>query len=149
MDYYKALEFVNEINNYIPGLYVVGSIRRKEQLIKDVDFITKRVLEDVIDDFSLYYGDKMTIVKEGKKYGQIKVKDEYYKEGSIKIDIWATETPTEFKFTRWLRSMDKGHVIGLCRKAELQGMRLSTKGLYDEGRLIPVKTLTELKQILL
>jgi len=149
MDYYKALEFVNEVNNYIPGLYVVGSIRRKEELIKDIDFITKRPLIDVVDDFSLYFGDKLKIEKEGSKYTKLKITDPYYKRGTIDIDIWATETETEYKFTKWLRSMDKGHVIGLCRKAELQGMKLSTHGLYEGNKSIPVKTLSELKSLLL
>ena len=149
MDYYRAIEFVNEINNYIPGLYIVGSIRRKEEIINDIDFVTKRPMIDVIDDFSIYFGDKMQIEKEGNKYSKIKVTDPYYMRGSIDIDIWATESDEEFKFTKWLRSMDKGHVIGLCRKADIQGLRLSTKGLYRGKESIPVKTLTELKQMLL
>ena len=149
MDYYRAIEFINEINNYIPGLYVVGSIRRKEEIINDIDFVTRRPMIDVIDDFSLYFGDKMQIIKEGKKYSKIKITDPYFMRGSIDIDIWATETDTEYKFTKWLRSMDKGHVIGLSRKAEMLGMKLSTKGLYKGNEEIKVKTLIELKQMLL
>jgi DNA polymerase/3'-5' exonuclease PolX len=149
MDYYKAIELVKELTDDIPGLYVVGSVRRKEDVITDLDFVTKRPMIEVVDDFMMFYGDNITIAKEGTRYSHLRIMDRYYSPKAISVDIWHTSEPEEYKFTKWLRTLDKGHVIGYMKKAHDKHMRLGTKGLFtDSGTRIRVDTLHQLKQIL-
>lgn len=149
MDYYKAIELVKEITDDIKDLYVVGSIRRKEDTITDLDFVTRRPMVDVVDDFMVFYGDNIQIAKEGTRYAHLRIFDSYFSSRPIAVDIWHTDNPEEYKFTKWLRTLDIGHVIGYMKKANDKHMRLSTKGLFTEGGLrIQVDTLQTLKQIL-
>ncbi len=92
----------------------------------------------------------MTVIKEGKKYVRMEIIDRYYiKDKPISIDIWSADDETEYKFSKWLKNLDKGHAIGLMIKAREKGLKLSTKGLYENEKLIPVKTFVELKKILI
>ena len=51
MNYNKALQIANEIKKKVRGLIITGSLTRGHDIINDIDFLTFRDLDDVVDDF--------------------------------------------------------------------------------------------------
>jgi len=142
MDYETAARIVSFINKHIKGLYVVGSIRRREDINNDIDFITTKNLDVILDNFRKIFDD-IDIKVEGDKYVDFKV-------GDIEINIWKANNKIEYNHMKILRTLDKGHTIGLRRMAKEKGMRLSEKGLYNfrTKNYTTFKTLGELKRML-
>ena len=51
MNYNKALQIANEIKKKVRGLIITGSLTRGHDIINDIDFLTFRDLDDVVNDF--------------------------------------------------------------------------------------------------
>ena len=51
MQYEKALQIAKEIMNKVKGLIITGSLKREHDIINDIDFLTFRDLDDVVNDF--------------------------------------------------------------------------------------------------
>lgn len=127
MELKKINNIVTHIRHNIAGMYISGSVKRKEPIINDIDIITKRELSRVLDDFKYFYNAKVN--KEGDSYMQIKLDDITY--GPIIIDIWKANSDSEYKFLKWMRNLDKGHNIFLKKKAKERGYSLSDRGLRN------------------
>lgn len=141
MDYNFAKKYSILIKKHIKGLYETGSLIRKEKEIHDLDFITMRNLDDVYEDFKKYFEEQIQDKKGGEKYISFKLRD-------IHIDIWKADNKTELFFKRFLRSLDKGHTIGLRKIAKNKGYKLTETGLYRNNELINIKNMKELIDIL-
>lgn len=139
-NYDDIKDSVQKFLEEIKGLTIVGSFKRKDTKINDLDFVTKRDLNDVLEDVKKYYDIK--VVKHGKKYLQFKMDD-------LIFDVWKAE-PEDFKHMIIMRSLDKGHSIGYKKKAKEKGFKLNDNGLFksDSGERINIKSLKELKNIL-
>ena len=65
----------------------------------------------------------------GPDYARIRVY--YTHQYSISVDIWKANNMYEYKFLKWMRTMDKEHNIGYRLMAKNKGLLLSDRGLYD------------------
>ena len=73
---------VKLLDENVNGLYVVGSYRRGEEIIKDLDFVTKRDLNDVLYDINRIMNFDTIVI--GPEYVRIQVY--YTHQYSISID---------------------------------------------------------------
>ncbi len=136
MDYKYAKNFVSLIKKHIPGLYITGSIKRKEKTINDIDFITLKKLDKIYDKFKKYFGDRISEKKGGDKFISFEI-------NGHKIDIWKANDKSELFFKRLLHDLDKGHVIGLHNKAKKLGYSLTENGLFKDGEKIEIDNFDE------
>jgi DNA polymerase/3'-5' exonuclease PolX len=145
MEYSYADKIATHIQNNIKGLYRVGSIRRKEDIINDIDFITKRDLHDVINDVKELYD--YVLHAFGEKYCSFSIETD---KGLKKIDIWRSHNKEEYERMKILRTLDTGHFIGLRKKAKKRGLTLSEKGLHNPltNEYVHFKNKKELKSLL-
>ena len=138
----EAIELNKEIKHHIKGLYIVGSLRIKEEEIDYLDYITKRDLNDVFKDFDNWNNGNIQIIREGNLYIS------FYLTGIewVKIDIWRARDIYEYDFLKVLRSMDKGHNIWLRLKAISHGYKLSDRGMtkIDNDEKIAIKNKKDL-----
>jgi DNA polymerase (family 10) len=141
MEYNYIKKITNHIQKYIKGLYIVGSIRRKEEIVNDIDFVTKKDIDEIIKDFSNLYD--IYIDTMGDKYTSFSI---LIGNNAIKVNIWKANDKYEYDQTKTLRTLDKGHYIALRKLAKNKGFRLSESGLYDHnnGHFIHFKNKKEL-----
>ena len=118
---------VRLLDENVKGLYVVGSYRRNEDIINDLDFVTKRDLNDVLRDINRIMNFDSLVI--GPDYVRIRLY--YTHQYSISVDIWKANNMYEYKFLKWMRTMDKEHNIGYRLMAKNKGLLLSDRGLYD------------------
>lgn len=126
MLYKDALPLVKHIQKYIKGLYVSGSFKRKEEEINDLDFITKKKIDDLLDKFQYYYD--IRILRQGNDYASIIIE---LPKQDLKIDIWRGDDNYQYKFLKWFRDIDKGHNIYYRKLAKEKGYILSDRGLKN------------------
>ena len=106
MDYAEAFKLAKEykkINKQLK-LDLVGSLARHEQFINDIDFITTLDLPN------------------GKKYYKTKFKD-------MEVDIWKVE---DRKVGKFIRTIDKGHLIGIHKALNNIGYKINPNGIYNK-----------------
>lgn len=145
MDYEDAKKITDHIQKYISGLYLSGSMRRKEPIVNDIDFITKRPLDNIITDF-IYSGYNFKVIINGEEYKQIKFINVI---SDIVIDIWRARDNYEYKFLKWMRDMDKGHNIFYRKLAKAKGLILSDRGLKLDDKYIGFNTKKDLINLLI
>lgn len=145
MDFSVANILVNYLKENINDLFFTGSYFRQEPKIKDLDIITKRKLEKVLDDFIELFGiENIKVNKQGKYYMKILLRIPDW--GKVKIDIWYAENNLEYFYKKTLRNLDKGHAIYWHNQAKSKGYHLSENGLYRNDKLVPIKTIKKLKE---
>jgi DNA polymerase/3'-5' exonuclease PolX len=143
MDYNNAKKLVTQIKKVISGLFITGSVKRKSQQVNDIDFITMKNLDDVLDMIIKKYIN-VTILKNGNKHLSL-ILDNY----DIQIDFWKADNKTELFYKRLLRDLDKGHTIYYRKQARKAGYKLSEIGLYDSNNeLVTITNKKELKKLL-
>ena len=143
MNYNEALKIVQQIKKVISGLYVTGSVKRKSQQINDIDFITMKDLNLVLDSIIKKFIN-VTILKNGKKHLSIILDDL-----DIQVDFWKASNKYELFYKRLLRDLDKGHTIYWRKQARKVGLRLTENGLYDNNNnLLDISNTKELKNLL-
>lgn len=147
MELSLASTLIRFLKKHINSLHFTGSFYRNEPFINDIDIITIRPLDKVIDDFyDLFGAERIDLKKNGKRYKSfIFVIDDDFK---IQIDIWKVNDKTELFFKKTMMNLDKGHNIYYRNKARARGMILSDEGLFKDDRRIDIKTKKELKDIL-
>lgn len=135
-----ARDIAYSIQNVIPDLYITGSVRRKEEEIKDLDFITRRPITAIIDEM-VNMG--ATVKNKGPRYASFSI--DFLPTGNdiqtVNVDIWYAKNDYDYLFKKTMRNMDKNHYIGLVMKANKNGYHLSENGLKDNnGRYIHCRT---------
>lgn len=146
MDYDKKLNLAKNIMSNIQGLYITGSIKRKEPEINDIDFITKKPTSLILMELGFYYGkSSLKILSYGKEYMRIKY---ISNEGNVDIDFWRANDDYEYKFLKWMRNMSKGENIYYRKLAKNKGLTLSDRGLRKGNLWINIPTLKVLKKAL-
>ena len=145
MNYIYADTLASYLQKFVKGLHRIGSLRRKEEVINDIDFVTKRDLHDIINDINHIFD--FEIHSFGNKFCNFSIRTAH---GMKRIDVWRADDDNELKRIRTLRTLDKGHFIGLRKKANQQGLTLSEKGLYEPSskRYINFKNKRDLYNIL-
>ena len=130
------------IEGSLRGLVVTGSIARRDKIINDIDFVTKRNLNDIIDEMfdSFLFLSPDDIKAHGSRVLRINF-------GGINIDIWRAGNNYEYQFLKFMRDIDKGHNIGLRKRFKMMGYKLSDYGLYNTKNKTWV-TFDKFKQIL-
>lgn len=149
MDLEEAINFSNVIKMCVKGLHIVGSIKRNEPIVNDIDFITTRDLDDIENDIlGCMIPNNIEIKKLGRHYMRIEFKIKYNGE-KIGVDIWRARTKNEYNIIKIMRGLDKGHNIYLRKRARELGMVLSDKSLKDRmGREINIENKKHLFNIL-
>jgi len=151
---------VYKIQKTINGLYVSGSYRRNEETINDLDFITKRGLVSVLQDFEKEFV-VIKIHSQGHKYLSMDVIIPFWnghitemdrQDRTVKIDIWFAGDDYEYFYKKLMHDLDKGHSIYWKKQAKEKGFQLSDLGLKQiiDGKeyLIDIKSKQKLKKIL-
>jgi DNA polymerase/3'-5' exonuclease PolX len=134
-------KLANLIKKEVSGLYIVGSIARK-QTPNDIDFITLKNLKKVEQELFNYFDVprfQVEVLKDGDKHISLKVDD------SFQIDVWKAENKNYLKYMKINRSIDKGHNIAYRKKARELGFKLNDNGLFDGDIQIPYKNEKELR----
>lgn len=119
-------------NNF--KVYVTGSVARKEEKVKDIDFliVTNNFIEDILS--SLYFTERSGIIitkiyscGERKCSIRLKVYDK-----SLKIDLfYALERNKAFALLTWIGP--RVYAIRLRVKASKLGLLLNQYGLWDRN----------------
>ena len=127
MRYEKAFEIAENLinkleNEYDMRCYIVGSIRRKEHIVHDIDLITSNKLFD--DD--------------NKKFIKFTYKN-------IPVNIWRTDDIT---FTKIMRTFSKNDNIVIRAVAKHKGYLLNDYGLFKNDVKIPISNKKKLLRIL-
>jgi len=137
---------VRLLDDNVKGLHAVGSYRRGEDIVNDLDFVTERDIRDVLRDIIRLMNFDTLIL--GPEFTRIHVY--YTHQYSITIDIWIAKDTYEYKFLKWMRTMDKEHNIGYRLMAKKHGLVLSDRGLYDKdtGHYYNPETLEQLLALL-
>jgi DNA polymerase/3'-5' exonuclease PolX len=126
MEYNYIKKITNHIQKYIKGLYIVGSIRRKEEIVNDIDFVTMKDLPSLLQQFASLYDIVITAL--GEKYTSFTLTSDDF---DVEVNIWKADDEYEYVQNKILRTLDKGHYIGLRKLANKKGLKLTEKGLYD------------------
>lgn len=131
MLYSQAKNTDHWIRLYVRGLYPVGSFRRKEETINDLDYVTMRPLTYILDEFRVAYmqdnDDDIIVDEQGDYYMSLKMKMDF---GYFQVDFWRARDKYEYFFLKTMRTLDKDHNIYWRRMAINKGLRLSDRGLY-------------------
>jgi hypothetical protein len=120
-------------------LNFVGSRERNDNTKEsDFDYITTENLDDVKKLFNI-----KKIIKNGKKYIQfITTNNEH-------VDIWKVK-PEYFESNKFLRTLDKGHFIGLANAVKKLNGTLNFDGIKFNNKVYPIiesiKNFKELKK---
>lgn len=96
-----AIEFKN-INKQLK-LHLVGSLARHDPKAKDIDFITHLTLPNNKQVYHTHFN-------------------------GYKIDIWQYK---DLALGKFLRSLDKGHIIAIYKGLAKNGYRLTLNGIID------------------
>ena len=128
MEYSKAKNIVENIKYNIKGLYCIGSYKRKDEIIKELDFLTTRELQKVWDDFNYHYECNIEIFR--NDYMQIKIKIDI---GFIFIEIWKAEGDYDYNFLKWMRTITKEQNNLLVEQATKKGLILDDRGLKNNN----------------
>ena len=134
-------KLVKKIKSKIKGLYFVGSYKRKEPQIGDLDIVTIKDKKGIINKFKELFPD-IQIIKNGKKYVQLKL-------DNLNIDIWFGIDNVELKSMKVIRALDLGHNIGYRKIASKLGYKLNDYGLFKGQENLPFKSEKELRKLLL
>lgn len=141
LTYIQANHIVKALKTYVKDLYVVGSYRRKENEINDLDFVTKIPLTYMSDRLTQYFMNSDLITKaQGERYMRIMLPCDY---GDVYLDFWYARNDYEYFFMKTLLSMDKGHQIFYKKMAKKKGFKLSQYGLYKNGIRYDIPSLTK------
>ena len=127
MRYEKAFEIAENLinkleNEYDMRCYIVGSIRRKEHIVHDIDLITSNKLFD---------DDNKTFIKFTYK--------------NIPVNIWRTD---DINFTTIMRTFSKNDNIVIRAVAKHKGYLLNNCGLFKNDVKIPISNKKKLLRIL-
>ena len=141
MEYNDALKLAKYIKQNIKGLYIVGSLARKEKIINDIDFVSLIHPYLILNKLSLIFPN-INILSKGSKYISVSIPE------GVKIDVWFANNKDELNVMKVLRTIDKSHNIGYRKLAKSQGMKLTDKYLQYGDKIIYFKSEKELKNIL-
>ena len=122
MNYNKALQIASEIKKKIRGLIITGSLTRGHDIINDIDFLTFRDLDDVVNDFKKKIA-SVNIEQKGTKRAILNVGNYF------KINIWYVPNKSLLPFFKLEYDSGKAN-IKYKTIAKRHGLTLSTKGLY-------------------
>lgn len=125
----RLTKIVKEFPKY---LYPVGSFIRKEPNPNDLDMISTKSLDEVLDFFENYY-DVLDIPREGKKIATIIIK---IGKERLKLNIWKADKET-LPFFKLSYSYPRNFIIGLRRKAKTHGYLLNDNGLFKNKKRVP------------
>jgi len=136
----NSLNIIDEIKQLIPNINIVGSVKRKEPINKDIDIITTENLNKILN-ILIKNIPSIVILKEGQKYLSILYKN-------IQIDFWKA-SKNNLKYYIITRTLDKIHNIAFRKRAKELGYKLNNDGLFDKNnKRIEFNDEEELRNIL-
>ncbi len=145
MNYNLANNIANHIRNNIKGLYITGSLKRKNPIINDIDLITLKTLQPIKNNLYKMFENIQTL-KDGDKHKSFKI--EIYDE-PVQVDIWKANDKYELFYKRFNRDMEKGKNIYYKKQAHKLDLNLTENGLFDnEGNPIQITNTKQLKSYL-
>ena len=127
MQYEKALQIAKEIMNKVKGLIITGSLKREHEIINDIDFLTFRSLDDVVNDFKKKIA-CVNIESKGNKRVILNIGNYF------KVNIFNVPNKELLPFYKLEYDYGKAN-IKYKAIAKRHGLTLSTKGLYSTGVL--------------
>lgn len=141
----NAVIIKNHIMNNIKGLYMTGVLRRKEDEIKELIFITKRPINDIFNELNYYYWDDLHFIQRSPDYISYVFKSEY---GRIDLTIYIANDDYEYKFLKWYYNMNIDELNKYSELAKHKGLLLTNRGLKKGDLFIRIPTLKTLKKAL-
>ena len=122
MNYNKALQIANEIKKKVRGLIITGSLTRGHDIINDIDFLTFRDLDDVVNDFIKKIA-SVNIEQKGTKRAILNIGNYF------KVNIWYIPNKALLPFFKLEFDSGKAN-IKYKTIAKRHGMKLSINGLW-------------------
>ena len=130
MKYNEAIELCDKFiaflkKEYCINAFIVGSLKRRENDIHDIDLVTT---------------DK--IFKTNKKFFKFKLHDVH-----IPINIWRVPK-SSLKFAKIMLTFNKNNSIVLRAVAKKRGYLLNNNGIYKDGKPTKINNKKELLKLL-
>jgi len=145
MNYNLAKNITNYIKYNIHGLHTTGSLKRKAEIINDIDFITLNNLNPIKKTLYEMFENIQTL-KNGDKHKSFKL--EIYDQ-PVQVDIWKANNNYELFYKKFNRDLEKGKSIYYKKQAHKKGLKLTENGLFDtNNEQINITNTTELKKYL-
>lgn len=141
MEFQKVFHLVQFIKKYVKHLYVVGSYRRYEPILNDLDFITMDDLDDVLKNFQKNF-QNVEIISKTDKFMHFKILQ------CIKIDIWRALDKYEYFFLKTLLSLTLKCNIYWKYRASQKGYKLTERGLFKNDERVQVRTKQDLQKLI-
>jgi len=124
-----AEQIVKQIHPHCERVEIVGSIRRKQSQIRDVDvvltpksFLWSRIIA------TLQRTMDAKVLKRGESIAQLTIE-------GVNVDLYVA-SPETYEPLVLIRTGSAGHNIKLSILAHKKGMKLSHRGLIKNGRII-------------
>lgn len=159
MNYDRMNDVVKNIKVDIKGLYTSGSVKRKEDFINNIDFITLKDLDSLLIEFYKKF-DVVRVLTQGENFIcfeiniHIRLHNLDYEERDeiVQIDIYRAFNKYEYFYKKFMKDLDICHQNYYKNLAKEKGLRLSDLGLFKpvgntEGMLY-ITDRKELKRIL-
>jgi len=141
MLYKEAYSIVRSLKQFVGDLYVVGSVRRKEETVLDIEFVTRVPLNIMSNKLAQYFDNpKLKIDAQSARYMRIHMPCDF---GDVYMDFWHADNEYEYFFMKTFLSLDKGHQNYYKLMAQNQGFKLNQYGLYKEGLQFDIPHLTK------
>jgi DNA polymerase/3'-5' exonuclease PolX len=136
---FQRKDFDNIITLFKNKYYLrpTGSVIRQEDKINDLDFLTYKPLDEILEKINKDF--QTQIISNGSKFLHFKLYD-----FGIEVNIWKMNKDNHL-FMKLSHDYDKQLQISMRRIAKKMGYKLNNNGLYDEnGALIDVKNIKDI-----
>lgn len=144
MDYSTILSIWKHMKDYIKGLRISGSLKRKEEFIEELDIITKRDIHDIVKEMKDYYD--VEIIEENNRYAKIKF---IYDGGFININIRRAMDNYDYFYKCLAKDLDKGSFLYWKYRALKLNYLMNDSGLKNcIGQYVNIVSRKELRRLL-
>lgn len=134
--WHDAKKIADLIMYNIDGLEIVGSLFRKSEIVRDIDFTTMDDLQQIAIKMGQIFDNHIYMKTNGQNYVRFILKHD---DGPVGIDFFKADDPYSYKYLKFLRKLEKGKAIYLKKLAKEKGLKLSTLGFFDGDRKIDMR----------
>ncbi len=143
-----AADFLKKTRDLYERCELAGSLRRKEQVVHDIDFAVIPKGDDFVEWKERV---KERVEKIGGhviSFGEV-ISDFLYR--GAQVNLFLCSGPDAWGVTLMWATGPKGHTIGMTIKARNKGLLINSRGIWtrdERPRLVPARTEQEVGRIL-
>jgi DNA polymerase/3'-5' exonuclease PolX len=129
-----ALELSNQLCARMPYLHITGSVRRKQPVVHDLDYVSTQPLSSVLRDFNQHFT-IVAIRAVGDRYISLLVRVQKGQQ-AVQVDVWHAVDRTDFVFQQFHHTGNQLFNIATRAQAKRLGYLLNEHGLWKNGRRV-------------